>query len=1477
MIDIKSFFKVRMSLVMTVLLLVLSTTAVSGERVHIYSEDDWNEFVTRQNSGSYSAGEEVVVYLHTDLSVTTMVGTSEHFFWGEFIGNGHTITVNYGSVSAPLTEEYAALFRYCESLYVTDLTVTGHIYTSAKYAAGIAAYCTNHKDEYYTYTGCHFENSVSNVVIHSSVNGDGTHGGFVAKAYDSPILIHFCSFSGKLLTTSGTTHCGGFVGWIDKDDRGEAPLSIANCLYAPAPIKSGETEIADGNSHTFYRDPSAQIRMEYCYYTRPLGTDQNQGTSCSGMTNDELLEALNVFSHEDLHRGWAVYAGRVVPTYSWLIDENTASDDGYSTTLQGAGTPEQPYEIGSLEDWNTFVCWTHRGAGTGICYKLTADVGVPETPVTAIATSEVQPFCATFDGDAHTLTVEINDTQNEGTAPFRHIKGAEIRNLTVKGRVFGGTHAAGLVGFSHFEPDKTNLIDNCLVNVDVVNPMGDGNRHIGGVVGHGLSSVLEIKNTVFSGKLANTGSFAGGLQGWSDDNRLIIRNCISTCSFVGSASDGFHPVAIKNIGSNVIASEDGCYYTSDPSLTDDGYIPIAGTKAAAEPSTNGLSRCVTVKDVTVYLLGDVTTIEGVDESYTFLGGPIVVVPTVRFNGEVLDAENYVVSYTKDGIVKTEIDEAGDYVLTVSGKQEKGYGGSKSTTFTVAAGVNLAKATVTMVGAPYTLDIDGGALAVACEVSCDGEVLDAEDYTVSYRKVLEGASDEDITEITEAGLYAATIEGIAEKGCFGTQTKLFRVFPSDYSKDVLDGHVFIVDIDGNYLIQDIADWDALAGYVEKGNNCSDKSFKMIDNIGTEEEPVMKPLGRQTTSSKADRQRFAGTFDGGNFTLTIAMNSTSSWFKFNRGYVAPFAYTQGATIKDLHVAGSITTQGQWAAGLVGSTGNDKNDGTCTIDHCQVSITFNGNTVASINGNHGGFIGIAEGNVTIRDSWFDGELHGSNYKYSGGFIGLNKAQATLDNCLFNPADINIENNNFEGSGLFIHNDGKAGSSFDLTDCYWVTRFGEVDNGQGQRVFVTLPDGYDADQVTAADGMTYYVITGSNDWYVLKAKLEYGEMDTVELDKDIVAGTSNEALVVPNGRTVTLDLKGHTLDRALEGARAEGYVIKVEEGGSLTIIDTSDEKSGAVTGGNNDGNGGGIYCEGTLNILGGTIKGNTATGLGGGIYLNPSADDATYNFSDCSIHRNKTTTKAGNSQGGGLYIGKGIVTLTDCSISLNNAQNAGGGMYIYAGNVTATNCLISLNYAFASANGAGVCLHSGIFTMDGGTITGNTGNKSHDVGVGVYVNDGTFNVKGNVQIKGNLYGTSKSENVFLNGESVITIAGALDEDASIGVSKGSRRNNITTISGGVVTNGLDGNAALSNFFSDAVGYYVMGQNGEACLREPIDVNLDGEYNFDDVTALVNIILGIEPTTPVADDVDINGDGQVSIADVTNLVNLLSQMENNN
>ena len=53
-----------------------------------------------------------------------------------------------------------------------------------------------------------------------------------------------------------------------------------------------------------------------------------------------------------------------------------------------------------------------------------------------------------------------------------------------------------------------------------------------------------------------------------------------------------------------------------------------------------------------------------------------------------------------------------------------------------------------------------------------------------------------------------------------------------------------------------------------------------------------------------------------------------------------------------------------------------------------------------------------------------------------------------------------------------------------------------------------------------------------------------------------------------------------------------------------------------------------------------------------------------------------------------------------------------------------------------------------------------------------------------------------------------------------------------------------------------------------PGDVNADGRVNVSDVTALVNMILRIEPTN--FDTADVNGDRRVNTSDLTALINII-------
>ena len=105
-------------------------------------------------------------------------------------------------------------------------------------------------------------------------------------------------------------------------------------------------------------------------------------------------------------------------------------------------------------------------------------------------------------------------------------------------------------------------------------------------------------------------------------------------------------------------------------------------------------------------------------------------------------------------------------------------------------------------------------------------------------------------------------------------------------------------------------------------------------------------------------------------------------------------------------------------------------------------------------------------------------------------------------------------------------------------------------------------------------------------------------------------QAIYIPTGQNVTINLNGHVLDRGLTSAEDNGCVIKVD--GTLTITDGQPEaehdpavivrsgfddkeiavKGGVITGGYNSGDGGGIFASGVLYFTAGTIAGNTVNG---------------------------------------------------------------------------------------------------------------------------------------------------------------------------------------------------------------------------------------------------------------------------------------------
>ncbi len=304
-------------------------------------------------------------------------------------------------------------------------------------------------------------------------------------------------------------------------------------------------------------------------------------------------------SNGNIYRG-TLSSEKIAAIANQLIRPVTAAEVIAYYLGNGNGTEENPYLISNADGWDYFCdclqendTWNHFSGKT---VKLGADISI-----TRSAGSSDHEFMGTFDGDYHTLTVNITDTTTQGTAPFREIRGATIRKLITTGSVNGSLHAAGLVGFARGDASVTNTIENCKVAANVtVTTAVNGNYHCGGVVGHALNSTLNIRNTVYCGAISNSGNYVGGFQGWSDGNTVNLSNCLFTGSYEGGGV--FHPMAVSYRNAATTATVNNAFYSVTPTLTDAQFIAANGTKTVGVtdiPATLG-SEVETLNFMTVY-------------------------------------------------------------------------------------------------------------------------------------------------------------------------------------------------------------------------------------------------------------------------------------------------------------------------------------------------------------------------------------------------------------------------------------------------------------------------------------------------------------------------------------------------------------------------------------------------------------------------------------------------------------------------------------------------------------------------------------------------------------------------------------------------------------------------------------------------------------------------------------------------------------
>ena len=224
----------------------------------IHSADEWNDLANAVENGYVTAGKRFA--LAESISVTTMIGPSEHPFCGALDGANRTLT--FTAADAP---DDCAPFRWVDGASFSNLHIAGRIQTANRWAAGLAA---NVHGE------CVITNCRSSVTIASTHSGDGTHAGFVSViAADGSLVMQGCAFDGAI-TGADTTHCGGFVGY------GRNSVAITDSVFAP-------TAFEPAQSQTFARKTSTcAVTIGNSYYLTAAPND-SQGLRGYAVTAGE--------------------------------------------------------------------------------------------------------------------------------------------------------------------------------------------------------------------------------------------------------------------------------------------------------------------------------------------------------------------------------------------------------------------------------------------------------------------------------------------------------------------------------------------------------------------------------------------------------------------------------------------------------------------------------------------------------------------------------------------------------------------------------------------------------------------------------------------------------------------------------------------------------------------------------------------------------------------------------------------------------------------------------------------------------------------------------------------------------------------------------------------------------------------------------------------------------------------------------------
>ena len=419
---------------------------------------------------------------------------------GEIIGCVNTADIHHENWSGwtGACDEAAGIVAFANNVTIERCQNNGRINCADEYAGGIVGQ---------TYNTTVIKNCLNTAIVYTR---NGSSAGAIVGKINKESSVYNCMTTGHVQKNDDIIYkwCGG------EEEEGR---TIENCYYRYN--GQGNVEEADIKSGALAWKLNGQTADGSPAWHQAIGLDDVPSPVFS--QNNTVYSLTNCFG-EDIYSNTKPADGE---TGAHNFVDGVCIYCGWST--------KDTISISSVKEYMDYA--ENVNSNHPKHAVLTADLDFTGEAFMPVGTDE-HPFTLSFDGQGHTVTLDIQNQASDYVALFRNVSGATIRNLHINGNITtSARYAAGIVAKTGGNGETR--IENCEAAV-TINSTYNGDAHHGGLVADNEAKTLTIDNCLFDGQLNYnaTTTGCGGLIGWNSaaNTTCNVSNTLQAGTFLNT-------------------------------------------------------------------------------------------------------------------------------------------------------------------------------------------------------------------------------------------------------------------------------------------------------------------------------------------------------------------------------------------------------------------------------------------------------------------------------------------------------------------------------------------------------------------------------------------------------------------------------------------------------------------------------------------------------------------------------------------------------------------------------------------------------------------------------------------------------------------------------------------------------------------------------------------------------------------------------